>query len=184
MVPSSIRTARLTLRAPKPEDAWAIFSGYARDADVVRYLLWKSHATLEESRRFVQGCIEGWGSGLRYPWVIAADRGGDIVGMIELRLDLGTADVGFALRKTVWGRGLATEALRAVLETGLSIPLVRHVWAICHVDNHASARVLEKAGMTREARWPRHEVFPNLSTAPQDVYYYLTPARPEATHID
>ncbi len=62
----------------------------------------------------------------------------------------GERSVGYALTRDHWGKGLMTEALRAVLHfefTTLGTPQVR---ATCEIANHASARVLEKVGMRRE----------------------------------
>ena len=172
MVASSIRTTRLILRQPRPEDADGIFFGYTQDPEVVRFMLWRAHESVDKAREFVQLALEAWASKLRFPWIITPSGGDEVLGMIELRLEFGTADVGFVLRRDQWGHGFATEALRAVLATAAAIPDLHRVWAICHVDNHASARVMEKAGMKREGLWERHEVFPNLSSEPQDVYYY------------
>ncbi len=172
MVAPSIHTTRLTLRPPKPEDAEAIFRGYAQDPEVVRFMLWPAHDSIAQTREFIQVAIESWGSNLRFPWIITLAGGHDALGMIELRLEFGTGDVGFVLRRNQWGHGFATEALQAVLANAGSIPELHRIWAICHVDNRASARVLEKAGMIREERWDRYETFPNLSSEPQDVYCY------------
>jgi RimJ/RimL family protein N-acetyltransferase len=49
---------------------------------------------------------------------------------------------------------------------------VYRVWAVCHVDNTGSARVLEHAGLALEGRLVRHTVFPNLSPEPQDCLKY------------
>jgi hypothetical protein len=46
------------------------------------------------------------------------------------------------------------------------------VWALCDVDNLASARVMEKVGMQREGILRRWILHPNLSDEPRDVYCY------------
>ena len=51
------------------------------------------------------------------------------------------------------------EAVRAVTQWALAQPGIFRVWAVCDIDNHASARVLEKAGMQLEGilrRWSGH----------------------------
>ena len=60
---------------------------------------------------------------------------------------------------------------------------VTRVSGVCDVENLASARVLEKAGMLREGRLRRHTVHPNVSDHPRDVYLYAR-TRPleAATH--
>jgi len=92
--------------------------------------------------------------------------------MIELTIDGSNADVGYVLARQEWGRGFGTEALRGVLDFAFSQPAVQRVWAVCDVDNVASARVMEKAGMTREALVPAFIMHPNVSDQPRDVYRY------------
>jgi len=76
------------------------------------------------------------------------------------------------LARDAWRRGYATEALRAVVT--LAGPLgVRRLYALCHPEHQASARVLEKCGFSREATLHRHTVFPNLAPdEPGDVLCY------------
>jgi RimJ/RimL family protein N-acetyltransferase len=46
------------------------------------------------------------------------------------------------------------------------------VQAFCDLANRASARVLEKAGLTLEGTLRRYMVMPNLSAAPRDMLCY------------
>jgi len=63
-----------------------------------------------------------------------------------------TAELGYWLGEEFWGRGIATEAVRAVTAHVFArFDLVR-LYAGVFEENHASMRVLEKAGYTREAR--------------------------------
>jgi RimJ/RimL family protein N-acetyltransferase len=55
-------------------------------------------------------------------------------------------ELGYRYIKSAWGRGYATEAARAVLTAGFSLPQLDQVWACSHPDNPASIRVLEKLG--------------------------------------
>ncbi len=60
------------------------------------------------------------------------------------------AGIGYVLAPDVWGRGLATDLARGLLTAAFDVLGLRRVTAGCYADNHASARVLEKAGMRRE----------------------------------
>ena len=61
------------------------------------------------------------------------------------------AEVGYWLGRAFWGRGIATAALRLVTARAFAAdPGLRRLWAVPFVTNIASARVLEKAGYTRE----------------------------------
>jgi RimJ/RimL family protein N-acetyltransferase len=64
--------------------------------------------------------------------------------------------IGWGINPGLWGRGYASEAALAVLRFAFEELKAHRVMASCHADNLASARVMEKLGMTREAR--RREV--------------------------
>jgi hypothetical protein len=49
-VPDEIRTARMLLCKPRAADAPLMFSAYAQDPAVTRYLTWRPHADIAETR--------------------------------------------------------------------------------------------------------------------------------------
>ena len=65
-------------------------------------------------------------------------------------------NIGYELDPHAWGQGYATEAARAILAFGVGELGLHRVWAECVADNVASARVMEKIGMQREARFREH----------------------------
>ena len=92
--------------------------------------------------------------------------------MVAIRPHGFKADIGYVLAKPYWGRGLMTEAVRAVVDLAFTDPQIHRVWAVCDIDNTASARVLEKSGMTREGVLRRWTIHPNVSDLPRDVLCY------------
>ncbi len=58
------------------------------------------------------------------------------------------AHLGYRLRRDAWGQGYATEGTRALIAKGFDELGVHRVLATTYQDNHASRRVLEKAGLT------------------------------------
>jgi RimJ/RimL family protein N-acetyltransferase len=92
--------------------------------------------------------------------------------MIEIRVDEFKADVGYVISRENWGQGIATEALRSLVDWALSDDSIYRVWALCDVENPASARVLEKVGMQRKGVLRRQMIHPNVSDAPRDCYCY------------
>jgi len=60
----------------------------------------------------------------------------------------GAVEVGYGLAPSARGRGLATEAVRALVELALADPEVAVVEAEVQAGNHASERVLLRAGFT------------------------------------
>ena len=170
--PERIETERLVIRMPDPSDAQSIFGGYAQDAEVTRYLIWRPHRDVHETERFIAGCAAAWGQGARFPWVITLRGGGELVGMVEVRVDGFKADVGYVIARGFWGQGLATEALRPVVGWAMAQPSIYRVWALCDVANVASARVLERVGMRAEGMLRRNILHPNVSSEPRDSWCY------------
>ena len=64
----------------------------------------------------------------------------------------GTVEVVYSIVPAYRGRGLASQATRALIHHALSHPDIRYVIAGCLDDNLASLKVLEKLGMRRVGR--------------------------------
>ena len=169
--PERFTTVRLTLRPPRAADAAAIFAGYAQDPEVTRYLTWTPHTTVDETQCFLQHCVTNWRTGTEYTWLLCLPDE-TVIGCIALRVEGFKANVGYVFGRPFWGRGYATEALGALAAWTLQQPALFRLWAVCDVENRASARVLEKVGMQQEGvlrRWIRH---PNRDAVPRDCLCY------------
>lgn len=59
-------------------------------------------------------------------------------------------EIGYRLDPAYWGRGIATEAARAVRDYGFNQLKVPRLISLIHPDNLPSRRVAEKNGMTLE----------------------------------
>jgi [ribosomal protein S5]-alanine N-acetyltransferase len=88
-------------------------------------------------------------------------------------------DFGYILCRNNWGQGFATEAASCVVRRALALPPIFRVWATCHPANLASARVLEKSGLTYEGRLARWEPRPNLGEDAGDSLVYAATWRHE-----
>ena len=156
--PETIETARLVLRRPRLEDAEAIFANYAQDPDVTRYVTWAPHPDVAVTRQFVASRQQAWDTGETFEWVITRRPDDVAIGMFALRVQDFKANLGYVLAKPHWGQGLMTEVARAIVDWAMAQPEIYRVWAVCDVDNPASARVMEKCGMSFEGilkRWLR-----------------------------
>ena len=172
---TTLHTPRLILRPPVLEDAHAIFVGYATDPEVARYVIWTPHQSIDETRQFLGRFLEGGRAGDSYPWVIAL-QAGTVVGAMHLRLTAPRAELGFNIARDHWNRGYGTEAVRTVIAFAFGVPGIQRVQAMCHVENGASARVLEKAGMRREGVLRQYMLFPNIGGGGQDVVLFAVVA--------
>jgi len=92
--------------------------------------------------------------------------------MIEIRPNGHRADFGFVLARAYWGKGLMPEAISALVKITLAQPSIYRMEATCDFDNKASARALEKAGLSREGLLRRYIIHPNISPEPRDSLLY------------
>ncbi|MFW6066832.1 MAG: GNAT family N-acetyltransferase [Myxococcota bacterium] len=171
--PHGVETGRLRLRRPGVKDAGAIFTAYASDPEVTRYLAWRPHRAVEDTQEFLAQCETAWETGVGHrPWVIEQRETGTVVGMIGVDVGPRGVDVGYVLARPCWGRGYMTEALRAVCEEALRDPAIHRVSGFCDAENRASARVMEKAGMQYEGTLRRYMHHVNVAPGPRDCHVF------------
>ncbi|MEW6208891.1 MAG: GNAT family N-acetyltransferase [Acidobacteriota bacterium] len=170
--PGNIETSRLKLRPPIIEDAESIFDRYAQDILVTRYLTWRPHSSILETQNFLRRCISAWADGSAFPWALIRKQDEQLIGMAEIRIDRFKADIGYVLARPEWGKGYVPEAMKEVVDWAMRQEEIYRVWAVCDVENLASARVLEKIGMKREGLLSRWIMHPNISKEPRDCYCY------------
>jgi RimJ/RimL family protein N-acetyltransferase len=169
--PDTLMTDRLLLRRPTLTDAPAVYE-YGRDPEVTRYLIFHTHKSLADAEGFLGACRSRWESGEEYCWLITLSGQHRVIGSIVCRVRGYAVDIGYALASAHWRHGYATEAGRAVVAWAADLPEVHRVWAVCDVENAASARVLEKLGMSREGILRRWIIHPNISPEPRDCCVY------------
>src|SRR2546427_11024415 len=111
--PEVIETDRLRLRRPVMEDAAAIFSTYAQDPEVARFVSWSVHPSVDVTRKFVEeDCVAGWKTGQVFPWLITLAAGGEGGGVIVHRPVGARARSGYGPSPRHWGGGLMPEGAR------------------------------------------------------------------------
>ena len=166
---------RVTLRAPRLDDADELFASVASDPEVTRYMSWTPHPDVDETRRVIS---ELFNVGGERSWLIELRETGEIVGTCGFRpVQVHSMDFGYCLGHRWWGRRLMPEVVELLLAEMESDPRVYRISAICHVDNPRSARVLQRAGLSFEGRLVRHTVFPNIGPEPQDVLLWAKAVR-------
>ena len=139
-------TERMILRRYRPEDADELYRYLGTDPEMYEYSGWNPYATLEMARETVQGFIDSYDDDHTYSWVMDIDD--VIVGTIgAYDYKDNQIEVGFSVVKGWQGRGLATAALKKVLEYLTENEGIPCVTAWCAAENIGSQRVLEKAGM-------------------------------------
>ncbi len=155
-------TERMVLRPYSLDDFDAFHDMHGRD-DVARYLPWETRdeqASREALQRHQTVVLEKDGDAIT---LAAFDKQSNrLVGEYILFLrsvQHRGGEVGYALHPDFWGRGLATEGARAMLEIGFELMGMHRIIARIEARNTGSAAVLERLGMRREALLVKNQWF-------------------------
>jgi RimJ/RimL family protein N-acetyltransferase len=153
-VPWPVRTERLLLRRASEPDLDAVWR-FRSDPAVTRWLS-AAPATLEAHREAFlgRGMLDR---------MLVVEHDGRVVGDAMIRVEdawaqyevaeqaRGTqAELGWTFDPAYGGRGLATEAARALVDVCFGPLRLRRVYALCFADNEPSWRLMERIGMRRE----------------------------------
>ncbi len=147
-----LETDRLILRPLRMRDAKDIYA-YASDPEVSRYVLWDPHRSVNDSRSFVRYVRTLYRQGLPASWGVELRETGRIIGTVgfmwysEVNR---SAEAGYSFSREYWNRGLATEALRAVIRSSFGALPLNRLEAQHDIRNPASGRVMEKCGLKKE----------------------------------
>jgi RimJ/RimL family protein N-acetyltransferase len=148
---SILETERLLLRPITDDDFDAVAALYG-DADVMRFIGLRGPMTREQTKDRLAFMVDHWrqhGFGM---WALRLKEGGEFVGRCGLRYMDNTTEIelGYTLAKAYWGKGLATEASRAVVRHTFEVLKLGRLVAIADPANTASVNVMKKLGMTFE----------------------------------
>ncbi len=147
-----LETERLLLRPFVRDDVEDVFR-YASNPQVARYMTWDAHKTREDSFWFVDWAKAQADEDRLGQWAIVLKASGRVIGSIGFsQFDPANSwgAVGYALSEEYWSQGLGTEALKRLLVFVFADMELNRVEAMHFLDNPASGRVMEKAGMRFE----------------------------------
>jgi len=145
-------TPRLRLRKITMQDAPHLFE-YAGDPEVSRYTTWYPHQSVADTRQFITTILNRYKAHQVAAWGVEHVQDGKLpgtCGFVHWVAPHRRAEIGYALSRRYWNQGYTTEAVCATLTFGFGPMQLNRIEARCNVLNIASARVMEKAGMTFE----------------------------------
>lgn len=154
-----VRTSRLVLRDLQESD-WEAVHACASDPEVVRYMEWGPE-TKEGTTDFIQRSITSQKQEPRrdYPLAVVLRSDDRLIGGYSISVSAPNSRegwIGYCLNRQFWGKGYATETVRALLGLGFDRLRLHRIFVTCEPANIASAHVLEKDGMQREAHLREH----------------------------
>jgi RimJ/RimL family protein N-acetyltransferase len=153
---NTIATERLVLRLLAPEDALVMYAIFS-DPEVMRYGAGSPWTTMEQADEYLVKGAEDLSRGTALRVGIALQSTGMLVGQAALWAfseQNRRCDIGYSLAREHWGKGYASEAVRALLGYGFDRLDLNRVEADIDPRNAASARVLERLGFEREGYMP------------------------------
>jgi len=148
----ALNTERLVLRRIDASDAQGVFE-YARHPEVAKYMTWEAHKSIDDSKGFINWTLERYEKDEAGEWGIELKETQKIIGamgFVHLDLHNSFGEIGYALSKDYWGRGIMTEALKRLIKFSFEEMKLNRIEATHAIENEASGRVMQKAGMTYE----------------------------------
>ncbi|MBX7147159.1 MAG: GNAT family N-acetyltransferase [Alphaproteobacteria bacterium] len=170
-VPKTLETHNLILRPICANDASDIFD-YARNPKISRYTLWDTHKNIADTLIYIDEVFDNYDHHIPDSWGITLKNSDKVIGTIGCfwaNQSVPSMELGYALREDYWGQGLITEAAKIVMDFVFKHYNLLRLQARCHIDNHASAKVIEKIGMIREGT---HRYILKCKNELWDMHYY------------
>lgn len=172
-----LETERLVLRnlhRQDVEDVYAIRS----NADTMQYIPRPLAKNLEDAHGVIDMITGFTERNERINWAIT-EKGEDkligIIGYVNFKHESYRAELGYVLNHEYWGRGIAKEALKAVIDYGFEQLKLHSIEAIIRPDNPASIKLVKQAGFVKEACF-RDYIYHNGRFWDEEVYSLINPA--------
>jgi ribosomal-protein-alanine N-acetyltransferase len=147
-----LETERLHLRELVDEDTRAVFELFGQ-SEVTRYYDVETMTDVAAAGTMITFLRQRYASRAGIRWALEDKVSRSFVGTIGFNTLSPAAHkglIGYELLPAAWGRGLATEAVRAVVRFGHERVELNRIEAVVMLDNHASVRVLHKAAFREE----------------------------------
>jgi ribosomal-protein-alanine N-acetyltransferase len=148
----TLETERLILRKLTMDDAEDIFA-YASDPEVTAYMLWDTHATIDDSKNFIRFTLDRYEKDEAGEWGIILKETGRLIGCAGfVRTDMKNrrTEIGYVLGKPYWGKGIVPEAAGRMLKFAFEDMGLNRIECYHLLPNEKSGRVMQKLGMTYE----------------------------------
>jgi len=145
-----LQTQRLSLKRFVLADAPELFTIRGDPAAMVHWD-WPGDTDIEQTRAVAQLLVNDMQREQSSYWTVRTRPGDVFAGVVDLSDQAhGRADVGFMIKRELWGHGYASEALRVMIDEAWTIGL-ELLTARAHADNDRSTRLLSRLGFRQTA---------------------------------
>jgi ribosomal-protein-serine acetyltransferase len=151
----SLSDGRIILRPLSEEDDTFIYEAVCESLEELMPWIRYFHPdySIDETRTWLEGRETDWKAGTSYDFAIIDAASGELVGVGGLNHvieEFKMANLGYWVRKTYMGRGIAPAAVRLLAKFGFEELGLNRIEIAADVDNKRSQRVAEKSGARRE----------------------------------
>lgn len=166
-----IETDRLLLREIQLSDVPAIYQ-YLSDPQVVKYMGLAPYQTQTETREEFEWYKKIFKEHTGLRWGITVKDSKHVIGscgFLNIKKPHYRAEIGYELHPDFWSKGIATEALLAVVDFGFRKMNLNRIEALVEPDNKASIKLLETCNFTQEGLLRQYE---RTADKFDDLYMY------------
>jgi ribosomal-protein-alanine N-acetyltransferase len=136
-----------------------------KDTQVTKYL---PNATPERYVEMFHELLENYKNKNLSRWAIFDVSNNDFIGICVARIfvyNTNQIEIGYVLSRKYWGKGIATEVCKAIMQYSFANTTTKEVVAITDINNSGSQNVLQKAGFLRLENLIRNE---------EEIAYFMT----------
>jgi ribosomal-protein-alanine N-acetyltransferase len=154
---------RLILRALRPTDLDDLYE-YASDPEIDHFVPWEHYKNIDEARENLNEFLGEYEKDGLGAWGIEHRADKKMIGIINTSIPHRInrrVEIGYTISRAYWGQGLATEAVKALIEFGFETMNLVRIEAVVLPEHLASARVLVKSGMQFEGVLHSYQVWRN-----------------------
>lgn len=169
-----LETERLLLRKGSIKDSEDIYNNYGKDPLVSKYVVWNMHKSVADAVALMEKWEESYNKLTSYKWLVIEKESNEVIGSITaVKVDEvnKTVALGYCFGSKWWNKGYATETLKRVIKFFFEDVCVETIYANHLVDNKASGKVMQKAGMTFEGTL-RNRMIDKITNKPMGLDTY------------
>ncbi|WP_294403702.1 GNAT family N-acetyltransferase [uncultured Clostridium sp.] len=152
----TLETERLVIRKFNENDGVYMYSNWAGDDNVTRYMKWPTHKAKGMSKSYVNWIVKSYekdDENTVYEWVIELKEIGQpigSIGVVDINTDIESVQIGYCIGAKWWHQGIMTEAFKEVIRFFMEDVGVSRIEARYDTRNINSGRVMERCGLKYE----------------------------------
>jgi len=149
-----LETGRLVLRQISLQDTETIYN-HCKIPEMSLHTTWDIPKSSDDTKAFIEHVLKSYEEKRGINWAIVLKGTGELVGTIDLmgQVANGIGELAYGIYPPYWGRGIGTEAARAVVDFGFEVMGLVRIQARVFPDNIGSERIMEKLGMVYEGTY-------------------------------